>query len=254
MNLDSRFIDQFITNLHNIELPEEFKDYWARTVADLGFSSFAYIGVRIGQISRSGAICHERVPVYLTTVDPGWEEEYIVSAFFGSDPIIREALARPVPIVSLDLIKRRNLSEAERLVIHRGRDFSICQGLTLPIHALGGEIGIMTLFSSENEAEFYRCLHAYRHMLHVMAIHFHTAVQDKLGNQDSVLQVIPLTPRELECLHWTAKGKTAWEIGEILMISQRTAQQHLVNALQKLRAVNKTHAVAKAVSLGLAAP
>ena len=254
MKLDARLIDQFIGNLHKIELPDEFKDYWARTVAGLGFSAFTYIGIRVGQASRPGAICHERVPVYLTTVDPGWEQEYIVSAFFGSDPIVREALARPVPIVSLDLIKHRELSEAEHRVIHGAREFSIHKILTIPIHALGGEIGIMSLFSAESEAEFYRCVHAYRHTLHVMAIHFHTAVQDKLSYQDSVLKIVPLTPRELECLHWTAKGKTAWEIGEILTISERTVHQHIMNAWRKLRVVNKTHAVAKAVSLGLAAP
>jgi DNA-binding CsgD family transcriptional regulator len=39
-----------------------------------------------------------------------------------------------------------------------------------------------------------------------------------------------LTPRELECLRWTMEGKTAWEVGTILSISERTAVLHLNNA------------------------
>ncbi|MFK5073526.1 helix-turn-helix domain-containing protein, partial [Klebsiella pneumoniae] len=32
-----------------------------------------------------------------------------------------------------------------------------------------------------------------------------------------------LSPREFECLEWSSRGKSAWEIGSILGISRRTA-------------------------------
>jgi DNA-binding CsgD family transcriptional regulator len=60
-----------------------------------------------------------------------------------------------------------------------------------------------------------------------------------------------LTPRELECLSWTMEGKTAWEVGTILGISERTAVLHVNNAMHKLGATNKHHAVLKALRLGL---
>ncbi len=60
-----------------------------------------------------------------------------------------------------------------------------------------------------------------------------------------------LTPRELECLKWARAGKTGWETGMILGISQATATFHLKNAIAKLDASNKTHAVVCAVQLGL---
>jgi LuxR family transcriptional regulator, quorum-sensing system regulator BjaR1 len=56
-----------------------------------------------------------------------------------------------------------------------------------------------------------------------------------------------LSPREREVLMWTARGKSAWEIGEILNISKRTADAHVQAATAKLRAVNKTQAVATAI-------
>jgi DNA-binding CsgD family transcriptional regulator len=60
-----------------------------------------------------------------------------------------------------------------------------------------------------------------------------------------------LTPRELECLRWTMAGKTAWEVGAVLGISERTAVLHINNAMHKLACVNKHQAVLKALRLGL---
>ncbi len=60
-----------------------------------------------------------------------------------------------------------------------------------------------------------------------------------------------LTPRELEALSWTMEGKTAWEVGAIMNISERTAVLHLQNAMHKLDSVNKHQAVLKAIRLGL---
>jgi len=56
-----------------------------------------------------------------------------------------------------------------------------------------------------------------------------------------------LTPRELEALRWTMDGKTAWEVGAIMNISERTAVLHLQNAMRKLDCVNKHQAVLKAL-------
>ncbi len=60
-----------------------------------------------------------------------------------------------------------------------------------------------------------------------------------------------LTPREVECLQWAREGKTSWEIAKILGISQATSIFHMRNAVAKLDASNKTHAVMVAVERGL---
>ena len=60
-----------------------------------------------------------------------------------------------------------------------------------------------------------------------------------------------LTPRELETLRWTMEGKTAWEVGNLLGITERTASLHVNNATHKLGCVNKHQAVLRALRLGL---
>lgn len=78
--------------------------------------------------------------------------------------------------------------------------------------------------------------------------------------QDAALRILlpttqvdipALTPRELESLRWTMEGKTAWELGSILGISERTAVLHVNNATHKLGCINKHQAVLKALRLGL---
>jgi LuxR family transcriptional regulator, quorum-sensing system regulator BjaR1 len=56
-----------------------------------------------------------------------------------------------------------------------------------------------------------------------------------------------LTSREREVLAWVARGKSAWEIGEILNIGKRTVDEHVQTATQKLDAANRAQAVAIAL-------
>jgi DNA-binding CsgD family transcriptional regulator len=79
--------------------------------------------------------------------------------------------------------------------------------------------------------------------------------------QDTALRVLvaealqperpSITPRELEVLRWTMDGKTAKEVGDLMNITERTAIQHLQNAMRKLDCNSKHQAVLKALRLGL---
>jgi DNA-binding CsgD family transcriptional regulator len=60
-----------------------------------------------------------------------------------------------------------------------------------------------------------------------------------------------MSRRELECLSLTADGQTSEEIAARLGLSVHTANQYLTNSTQKLNAVNRMHAVAKALRMGL---
>lgn len=60
----------------------------------------------------------------------------------------------------------------------------------------------------------------------------------------------PLSERELECLRWTAVGKTSSEIATILDLSEHTVNHHLNGATKKLDAANRTQAVANAIRSG----
>jgi len=55
-----------------------------------------------------------------------------------------------------------------------------------------------------------------------------------------------LSARELECLRWSAAGKSSDEIAIILNISSHTVVSYLKSAMRKLDSVNRMQAVARA--------
>lgn len=60
-----------------------------------------------------------------------------------------------------------------------------------------------------------------------------------------------LSPRQLECLAWAEKGKSARDTGQILGISQRTVEKHLEQAYEALGVRTRIQAVVRARQLGL---
>ena len=60
-----------------------------------------------------------------------------------------------------------------------------------------------------------------------------------------------LTARQIECLQWSAAGKSARDIAQILSISQSAVSKHIQGALTSLNCSNKSGAVSKAIALGL---
>jgi len=65
---------------------------------------------------------------------------------------------------------------------------------------------------------------------------------------------ITLTPRETAILLHVAHGKTNWETGQILGISEYSVRDYLKSLSARLETSNRTHTVVKAIQLGLILP
>lgn len=65
---------------------------------------------------------------------------------------------------------------------------------------------------------------------------------------------VALTERELECLTWSARGKTSTDIAALIGLSKRTVDFHVENACRKLNVSSRTEAVVLATSGRLIAP
>jgi LuxR family quorum-sensing system transcriptional regulator CciR len=63
-----------------------------------------------------------------------------------------------------------------------------------------------------------------------------------------------LSDREKACLSWAVSGKSSWEIGKILSISEHTVVFHIKNAMRKLNANSRAVAAFRAIRLGLIEP
>jgi DNA-binding CsgD family transcriptional regulator len=126
----------------------------------------------------------------------------------------------------------------------------VCGGLTVPVrHA--GKTGYVSWCSRERG----RLRSRYEETLSSVHLISHTFMRQidcliDTREQRGEMQG-PLTRRELECLTWAARGKTTSEIAELLHRAAETVEFHLSNAMVKLGARNRAHAVAMACMRGI---
>ena len=126
----------------------------------------------------------------------------------------------------------------------------IRSGVLFPYHGIGSEFG---LFVACAKTDYANSSLAQADTLHAMSL-LGAAIFD--AHNDNRLTRVEdmrrsLTKREKECLRWAADGKTAWEIGTILDVSERTAVFHLQNASRKLGANSRANALLKALIYGV---
>jgi len=75
--------------------------------------------------------------------------------------------------------------------------------------------------------------------------------EESWGEDAAPLQETPVTPREVEILHWIKEGKRTGDIAQHLGLSPFTVRNHVKNILRKLDSRSRSQAVARAISLGI---
>jgi len=164
------------------------------------------------------------------------------------DPVMQHCKRNSVPIVwNQDTYTNSGAGDLWETQAPYGYRAGICLALHLPegrhfILGVDRDQGL-----TANASELTRLVAD----LQLFAVHAVDAAMRILLPEALPVDAPRLTPREIECLRWTMEGKTAWEVGGILSISERTAVLHINNAMHKLQCTNKHLAVLKALRLGL---
>lgn len=127
-------------------------------------------------------------------------------------------------------------------LVHRARDHGLVEGITLTVASPGRGVGSLFSFSGRAIEDAARSAA----LLQYLAPHLHAALLRLTPAGD-----IALSQREREILDWVRKGKTNWEIAQILGISERTVKFHVQNVMLKLDVSSRTRAVAVAMERGL---
>lgn len=219
-----RIFQAFIDGLAESADECAFSDAMSRAASALELSCFAYLCLphRANEDAR-----------LISTYPRAWTDHYLNSHYERLDPVIRQALRATEPFDWGIGIDSEGLSDAQRQLFEEAAMFGIRYGFTIPIHDGRGPIAAITFASDEQGPSFRRCVERHRYVLQLMALYFHTSARRKLRS-DRVVDGVALSPREYQCLEWSAAGKSASDIGGILGIKRRTAAFHLDNARAKL--------------------
>lgn len=165
------------------------------------------------------------------------------------DPVLRRLKSLNVPIV---YDQATYVDDGAADLWERQAAFGYRTGVSMALHLPGGKhflLGVDREASLGNDSSRITRLVA---DLQLLAVHAQdAAVRLLLDEAHERLDIPRLTPREQEVLRWTGEGKSSWDVGAILGMSEHTVNFHLRNILRKLEVSSKHQAVLKALSLGL---
>jgi LuxR family transcriptional regulator, quorum-sensing system regulator BjaR1 len=117
-------------------------------------------------------------------------------------------------------------------------------GYCVPTHSCKGQRGFVILTSPEHPA----CNQM--DGVTVNCVKLYDGLAGVLEAEDEKPD-FGLNRREIECLHWSAEGKSSSEISTIINLSEHTVNHYLIACCKKLDAVNRVQAVAKAMRHGV---
>lgn len=172
-----------------------------------------------------------------------WQKHYHSKRYIDIDPTIDSMSDRNAPY---GWDKLSDLDAGRQQLFNDVRDLGVVAGLTVPIHLADG-----TTFLASFAAQDAGAAQRHRSYLGLIAAQFlerHTTLLN------ASRPAAGLTIRERDCLTWTARGKSAWEIGVVLSISENTVNFHLKNACAKLDSKGRMLAVVKAIMMGVITP
>lgn len=227
-------IDEFLEESNRAETPEQVFEVFQRAVADLGFDRIMYRALRNHPDTA--------LPCLARSYPDEWIAHYVARNYVETDPVRHRCLSSSRPFLWWDIVDAKRRDEC--LIFHEAEDVGLRDGVAVPIHGPAGECVGVGFASSRGGAET-RLLP----QLHLMAVQFHTAYAALAVPRAA--STVRLTPREREILSWSAKGKSAWAIGEILNIAEHSVEWHLKNIYRKLGVDSRITAVVKALYLGL---
>jgi LuxR family quorum sensing-dependent transcriptional regulator len=173
-----------------------------------------------------------------------WAKIYLENRYVHSDPVVRMMRCTNRPFDWSEVVCDPSKDPRGAEVMQRRKDCGFNNGLVVPIYGVTGFAGFVATTGSNVHIP-----QRAKAVIHVLALYAFDRVRE-------LRVVLPgdkllLTPRERQVLTWVAKGKSAWEIGEILHIAKRTVDEHVQTTFHKLGAANRAHAVAIALREGM---
>ncbi|MDO8412307.1 MAG: LuxR family transcriptional regulator [Gallionellaceae bacterium] len=233
--------------LHNCDTVEALHTATTEIVKQLGFEHFIY-GVRVN-ISPV-----QPYQFVFSGYPKEWRDHYSEAGYENIDPTVQHCLIdrRVIPIVW----EARTFSSRPAFqLLDEAKSCGLVNGASFPVQGSRGEAAMLSVATSRNSNEAVEDMSAMMGKTQLLACYLHEAIQRIVLSKGPVpLGQVALTKREKECLLWAAEGKTSWEIGSIINVSERTITFHLQNAAHKMGVTNRQHAISRALSLGLITP
>ncbi|MGF6151286.1 autoinducer binding domain-containing protein [Pseudomonas fluorescens] len=204
------------------------------------FNNLGYEFCAFSMHSHATTHCFNKVN--LNNYSQRWNTRYEQNNYCSIDPTVAHCNHSMLPIL-WDSKTFAGVPDMQRALADQGMQY----GWSLPVHDLRNHnSGMLSVARSHCRITTYELYENLGYATFISHAQHVLAMQTLASKQPTGLSAPHLSSRETEVLSWTAKGKTATEIGLILNLSSRTVHFHLKNAIHKLGVTNRISAVVKA--------
>ena len=253
-------VEETVSAIQSCKTIDELKTVLQTIAEGYGFCAYNFLDV---------GSPHRDVPFFMGTLPTDFLIGYRDNKLLTVDACVARARRSNVPFTWTDVPINRyqgvRKSGAQK-TMEFAYDHGYREGFVVPFH-FSDSIGrvnssLIVFFWSDNIKRFRFMISRKKFDLHIIMIYWAQRAVDIVGEayRDGARfsgRGFPfegdeaLSDREREVLSWAARGKSAIDTSEIMKLSEETIKTHIRNAVTKLRANNKTHAVTKAIYLGM---
>jgi LuxR family quorum sensing-dependent transcriptional regulator len=172
-----------------------------------------------------------------------WSRRYAEERHHLHDPIFSEAYRTADPFLWSEAVERRPCSKAAQRVMSDAAAAKMNEGFVVPIYGVGGALHLFTMAGEAPRTDTIA-----RAELHLLSIYAYGRAKQLRRQPDG--SPVSLTSRERDALFWASLGKTDWEIGEIMFMSESAAHKLIESAKRKCNVPTRIQAVVVAIRQG----
>lgn len=174
-----------------------------------------------------------------------WRQRYLVKDYIRRDPAVLHMGKTVDPFTWSEALMLGDYSRNDQNIVHEASEFKMAEGFVVPLLSAWSGPAVITMAGEHLDLSREDKAH-----VHLAAIYCHARIRALSRTKRRDLKLPPLSKRERECLRWAAAGKSDWEIGEILSISEQTASAHLERVKMKYGVGTRAQAVVFALRTG----
>jgi len=220
---------------------EDFSNRVSKIVKSCGFESYMIA------LQRAGLGGQPMLDV--TTSYPGeWIRIYTERHYALKDPSVHHCQATTDPYIWCD---DAFASAGAHMLLEEAQSFGVSHGISLAVHDRDGSKSMLSLTRDQSFQDDPRELECILALSKILSCSMHVMANRLIAPETDDANSPSLSRQETQCLQWFANGKTPWEIGDIMNISEATALFYLENAMEKLRVANRFQALAVALHKGI---